>query len=392
MKLLVFTENYARGGGNRYMVDLVNAIARDFSQVVFMSNPGGIYPEDLARMEVSWLPATAGIVTRASREARWQGRLGAALAKLLLTLLEPLFMLWNVLVLWRAFGREAPDRVMVCNGGYPGAQACLAAVIASRLLRRPAWLTIASMPAPRRRQMRWYENLLDNLVWRTCAKVVVNADAITASLLDLRGVAGNKVVVIRNGIEVRPPCQGRRDEEASLVIGCVARMDVMKGALLLLDSFVALAKAHPQVRLILAGEGDASAQLREKIASAGLADRVTMLGHFSGDVHELLASFDIFAFPSLWEGFPYSVVEAMRAGCTIVATRVGGIPEAISHEREGLLIDAGDGAGLLAALTRLVNDQALRRNLADGARWRFEQEFSLEKMHQHGHRVLMENL
>ncbi len=392
MKLLVFTENYARGGGNRYMVDLVNSIARNYSQVVFMSNPGGIYPEDLARMEVPWLQATAGIVTRASLEARWQGRLGKALAKLLLTLLEPLFMLWNVLVLWRAFGREVPDRVMVCNGGYPGAQACLAAVMAVRLLRCPAWLAIASMPAPRRRQMRWYETLLDNLVWRTCAKVVVNADAIKVSLLDLRGVAGYKVVVIRNGIEVRPPRQGRRDQEAPLVIGCVARMDVMKGALLLLDSFVALAKAHPQMRLILAGEGDASAQLREKIASAGLTDRVTMLGHFSGDVHELLVSFDIFAFPSLWEGLPYSVVEAMRAGCTIVATRVGGIPEAISHEREGLLIDAGDGASLFAALTRLVNDQALRRNLAEGARWRFEQEFSLEKMHQHGHRVLMGNL
>lgn len=390
LKLVVYTENYARGGGNRYMVDLINSIASEYSQIVFISNPEGIYSEDLARMQAPWRHSKVNIVTRVGLEVRWRNLFGVTLAKLLLSLLEPSFMLWNIMLLWRKLVREAPDRIIVCNGGYPGAQSCLGAVLASRLSRRPSWLTIASMPADRRWQLRWYESVLDWLVWRSCDRVVVNADAISASLVDLRGVIRNKVVVIRNGVEMLPPRLQGQNDSRSLVIGCVARMDAMKGVLILLEAFITLAKEHSQIRLILVGEGDASPQLRERIAKAGLADRVTMMGHFSGNVHELLLTFNIFAFPSLWEGLPYSVVEAMRAGCSIVATRVGGVPEAIRHEYEGLLINAGDGDDLLAALNRLVNDLVLRDTLADGARRRFEQEFSIERMHQHGRQVLLE--
>ena len=118
-------------------------------------------------------------------------------------------------------------------------------------------------------------------------------------------------------------------------------MDVAKGALLLFDAFAHLAKRHPGLRLVLAGHGDASAELARRTEALGLQNQVQLLGHYDGGIDLLLTTFDLYVFPSLLEGFPYSIIESMRAGRTIIATNVGGIPEAIMDGKDGLLIEPG---------------------------------------------------
>jgi glycosyltransferase involved in cell wall biosynthesis len=192
-----------------------------------------------------------------------------------------------------------------------------------------------------------------------------------------------KIVLVHNGLEERVPSKGFAKLDGGLIIGCIARMDVAKGVLVLLDAFEELAASRPGLRLVLAGQGDASKELAKRVKALGLEGRVDLLGHFDGNVDTLIRTFDIFVFPSFWEGgLPFSVIEAMRAPTAIVMTTVGGIPEVINNEEEGLLVPPGSSDALVTAISRLLDDSVLRQQLSRNARFKYETSFSLEKMQQ----------
>lgn len=365
------------------MTDLVNGIAENYEEVFIASNRGGLYPEDARRLKRLFTPRVVVFVTRsllANFIRAWPLWIRNAIA-VPLVILEPLFFISNVALFCLLLRRLKPSRVLSCNGGYPAAAACLAMVVAARLSRVRVALSIVSVPAGRRLFLRLYEKFIDRLVWRAVELVIVNAQAIADSLRVIRDMPPGKLAVIYNGLEEKSGLTSSGKDDSSLVIGCIARMDVAKGALVLFDAFAALAKLRPNIRLALAGHGDASAELVRRTESLGLQGRVEMLGHYEGDVDALLSTFDLYVFPSLWEGFPYSIVEAMRAGATIVATHVGGIPEAITDGKEGLLVEPGSRDAIVAALERLLDDPHLRRFLGRNARFKYEDSLSLDKMH-----------
>ena len=382
-KLLVFTEVYNPGGGNRYMTDLVNGISKNYEEVHIATNRGGFYPEDAQRLKRPFASRSVGFVTRSllgNYIRAWPLPIRNAIASPLV-LLEPLFFLFNVALFCLLLRRLKPARVLSCNGGYPAAAACLAMVVAARLSGLPVALSIVSVPTARRPFLRLYEKFIDRLVWRAVDLVIVNAQAIADFLRAIRDMPPGKVAVIYNGLEEKSGLVSSGKGGGRVVIGCIARMDVAKGALVLFDAFAALARLRPDLRLVLAGHGDASVELARRTESLGLQGRVEMLGHYEGDVDALLSTFDLYVFPSLWEGFPYSIIEAMRAGALIVATRVGGIPEAIMDGKEGLLVEPGSRDAIVDALQRLLDDPDLRRSLGCHARLKYENSLSLDKMH-----------
>jgi len=384
-RLLVFTENYARGGGNRYLIDLVNSIEGGYDEIIIASNRGGIFPEDVQRLQKPVTLWPVSFITRAST-GNFLRFIPSAARRIILSpliLLEPLFFLGNIIVFVFLLQRVKPSCVVSCNGGYPAAQASLAMVVAARILRLPVALSIVSMPGPRRWFLQPYEKFVDKLVWQSVAVVIVNAKAIASALHELRGMPLARAEVVYNGLEDRPTkvIASKTHDEGCLVIGCIARMDAAKGCLFLFEAFACLARKHPELRLVLAGQGDASGELFRRTQVLGLQDRVQLLGHYTGDVCVLLDTFDIYVFPSLWEGFPYSLVESMRAGCAIVATSVGGIPEAITDGIEGVLISPGVTAEMAAAIERLLAEPEMRLTLGRNARLRYERELALDKMH-----------
>jgi glycosyltransferase involved in cell wall biosynthesis len=389
-RLLVFTENYARGGGNRYMIDLVNAVAEDFDEVILAANPGGLFAEDLARLA---RPAahrkivffTRVSLTLAMRDCASFIRRGVNFS---LLLLEPLLFLINVLAFVALLLRLRPTQVLSCNGGYPAAQACLAMAVSSKLVGIPITLSIVSMPTARRAHRRLYEKTIDHLIWWAVTVVIVNAEATAAALATLRDMPAGHATVLYNGLEDHSVSRVVDDSGQRFIIGCVARLDALKGVLFLLDAFAVLAPERPALHLVMAGEGDASAELVRRVAAFGLQDRVHFLGHYTGDVTALISTFDVYVFPSLWEGFPYSIVEAMRSGCAIVATSVGGIPEAITSGQHGLLVRPGSVEEIFAALECLIDTPDLRHRLASNARLKFEADLSLRKMHLRARSVL----
>ena len=378
-RLLVFTENYLRGGGNRYCVDLVNALAGAFDEVVLLANAGGLFDVDRARLDARVVVESAAFVTRsrARHALRALPRVARAPALALLSLADPLLMRLNVWLLAREIRRRAPDLVVSCNGGYPAARATLAMVLAAERCGVPAALSIVSVPTPRRRFLDRYDRGVDRAVWRAVQLVVVNARAIAEGLTAQHEMPPELARVVHNGLPDAPMVAG---DTTTPTIGFVARLDRAKGVLVLVEAFRLLATRWPAARLRLVGQGDASDAVLARVRELGLAHRVDAAGYVAGNIEALLGTFRVYAFPSFHEGLPYSILEAMRAGCPIVSTAVGGIPEVLDDGRDALLVAPGDAAALAAAIERLLGDDDRSRMLGRAARSRFERELRLEQV------------
>jgi glycosyltransferase involved in cell wall biosynthesis len=159
-----------------------------------------------------------------------------------------------------------------------------------------------------------------------------------------------------------------------VVLTC-ARLDPQKGHLTLLRAAAEL----PDTIFAIAGEGPDRPRLELAAAALGIADRVRFLG-FRVDIPELLAATDVFALPSLYEGSPLAVLEAMAAGVPVVSSRIGGTDELIEDGDSGLLVRPADHLALATALRRLLGDEVLRRSLSQHGRERVAREFAASPM------------
>jgi glycosyltransferase involved in cell wall biosynthesis len=265
---------------------------------------------------------------------------------------------------------------------------------AARLIGKPAVITIHSAQyvslALRRR-------LALSLAARSSrAMVAVSSD--TARTLEQRlWLRSGAVTTIHNGIIERPgrsdgvrDAIGARPDEILLL--AVGNLYPVKGHPVLLDALQRLQDAAPaRWRLVVAGRGRNKAALEERAAALGLRELVHFLGH-RDDVPDLLAAADVFVMPSLREGLPLAILEAMFAGKAIVASGVGGIPEAITSGEHGILVEPGDPAALSEALRALLSDPAVRLRLGDAARRRAQAEFRVGEMADRYERIYRESV
>jgi glycosyltransferase involved in cell wall biosynthesis len=157
--------------------------------------------------------------------------------------------------------------------------------------------------------------------------------------------------------------RARQDAAAAPRVLFVGWLDREKGITELLHACRELA-AQRQFTLHLAGEGNLSAEARAFVAAHGLGERVQFCGWLGEPgLREQYARADIFVLPSWSEGLPNAMIEAMAAGLAVVATEVGNIPDTLQNETSALLVPPRDAAALRAALQRLIDDAALRREL-----------------------------
>ncbi|MBP2647192.1 MAG: glycosyl transferase group 1 [Gemmatimonadetes bacterium] len=229
---------------------------------------------------------------------------------------------------------------------------------------------------------RWQRRLALRLAFASSRAVVAVSRATHAHLVRTLRMTPSSVRTIPNGIAFTAGTRGTVRTEFGLSDGDVLVLAVgnlvpRKGHIHLLRAL-----AVQDVRnwhVAIAGRGDEEQRLRAFAVEAGIADRVHLLGH-RGDIPDLLAAADVYAMPSLWEGLPMALLEAMFAGKAIVASRASGIPEAIDEGKEGLLADPGDEVQLATTLGRLLGDANLRNRLGTAARARAERDFSAAVM------------
>jgi glycosyltransferase involved in cell wall biosynthesis len=162
------------------------------------------------------------------------------------------------------------------------------------------------------------------------------------------------------------------------VVGNVARLVPQKGHLILLDAASLVLERRPDARFVIAGDGELRETLEDTALRLGIAEHVELCGHVD-DVPSLLATFDVFAFPSLFEGLCLAVIEAQAAGVPVVATPVGGIRETVVDGVTGMLVPVGDPRALANAIVRLLDRPEEAARLAGEARRRATR-YSLEAM------------
>lgn len=166
-------------------------------------------------------------------------------------------------------------------------------------------------------------------------------------------------------------------EGRTLITHC--RLDAQKGLDLLLPAFAAIAPSHPEWTLVIHGEGPERTRLERLVRELGLGDRVAMAG-FTDDVDAALRQADLFVLPSRFEAFPNSLCEAMANGLPAVAFDCGEAVRTIVRDGvDGVLVPAGDIAALGRALSRLMDDGALRHRMAARAR-EVAERFSIESV------------
>ena len=231
-------------------------------------------------------------------------------------------------------------------------------VIASR-----RWLDEAPRPGLLR---------LNRWSFRLAHRVLANSSLTARLLVDQEHVPASRVVELPNFLEERAFHQVTAEVRSArrrswgvppraFVIGAVARLVSVKNHGVLLQ---ALAHLGQEVHLVLIGEG----QLRPALEELARKLQVDARVHFTGQLLEpanLHQFFDVSVLASRSEGFPNSVIEPLAAGCPVVATPVGGVPEVIVHRRTGLLVPVGEADALAASLEELRRDGDLRGRLSE---------------------------
>jgi glycosyltransferase involved in cell wall biosynthesis len=196
-----------------------------------------------------------------------------------------------------------------------------------------------------------------------------------ASQLKEAGIAENKIYTIANGIDIdrftgaEPAWFAPETSQPGRTIGIVARLDLQKGFEYLLEAFAGITNSHPDARLVIVGEGPDEPAIASIVDRLNLRSKIVFAGQ-RGDMANVYAACDIFVLPSLNEGLPMTVLEAMAAARPVIASNVGAIPTVVRNGETGLLVEPRDVAGLKAALDLLLGDPALSSRLAsNGHDW-----------------------
>jgi len=234
---------------------------------------------------------------------------------------------------------------------------------------------------------RWRNNIIRS-VYGLSTHVIVNSASIRDLLVARDGLPSEMIRVIHNGVDVERFILARPDkrrlfpsvESRSKLIAVVANMySPVKGHDSLIAAASSVCRDDSDTIFVLIGDGRERPTLEQQVKRAGLEKYFLFLGSRT-DIPELLACCDISVLPSESEGLPNAVLEAMAAGLPVVATSVGGVPEIIEHEVNGLLVPPQDAVALSAEILRLLRENDLRQRIAQAGRERVLTRFSFTRL------------
>jgi glycosyltransferase involved in cell wall biosynthesis len=244
----------------------------------------------------------------------------------------------------------------------------------------------------------WREKLHAWMVNHNIAHRIVAVSKLTRQKLVEEGIQAGRIVTIPNGItpvrverldkpRVRNEAGIGADDPFLLAVG---RLVYSKAHEVLIAAMPAVLKKFPNTKVGICGDGILRPQLEEQIQSLGLSDSVKLLGH-SDQVSNFLASADVFVMPSLWEGLPIALLEAMSAGLPVIATKVEGVEELITEGEHGLLVPTGNATALTEAILKLLANPQLCRKMGAASQAKVLVFYTADQMCER-YLELMENL
>ncbi len=231
------------------------------------------------------------------------------------------------------------------------------------------------------RAERWLSHRLE--------RYVTVSDELAGEVHRHQLIPSDRIAVIPNGVEDLPPPNGAAisclrerlmGKRPGVVVGTTARLVWEKGLDVLIRAWARLKSLHIGATLIVAGEGPERPNLERLILELGVEDSVLLVGTVA-DVASFYRMVDVFVLSSVSEGLPMAILEAMAAGRKIVATQVGGIPEALGNGEAGVLVPPSDEQALSLAIASMFQSPNGRESvLAENARARYEQRFTARVM------------
>jgi glycosyltransferase involved in cell wall biosynthesis len=280
----------------------------------------------------------------------------------------------------RELRRERPS-VFHAHLNWP--MACKFGLLAAALARIPAVVATEQLFVEYRFPLKSLVYVLQQVIASGVDRYIAVSHYVARRLCKTFAFSSPKLCVVPNSVFVAPYIRPVNAELRAKLIGTiarpfiltVARLDKQKGLNYLLEA----AALVPEAMFIVAGEGPERPALEVHTRALSLNNRVVFLG-YRADIDDLLASCDLFVLPSLFEGLPLSVLEAMAAGKPVVATAIGGTDETIIHGETGLLVPPANPAALASAIRALLADPILSRRLGMAGRARVHQQFSAQNM------------
>lgn len=282
--------------------------------------------------------------------------------------------------------REEGFQIIHCHG----ARANLTGAILRRKVRVPIVTTVHSdyrLDYLGRPLHRLTYGTINTIALRMFDYHIGVSDAM-AQLLISRGFDPQTMFAIYNGIDFTPvtPKLGREDylrsvglevQDDTVVFGIAARLDPVKDMPTLIRGFSIAVKDHPNIRLLIAGEGE-QRQMLEALAAQTCPQGTVVFAGWVTDMDSFYHALDVNTLTSISETFPYAITEGARMRCATIASNVGGIPYIIEHGVTGLLFEPQNAEALGACMTRLAESRAMREQLGENLYEKASHEFSID--------------
>jgi len=218
------------------------------------------------------------------------------------------------------------------------------------------------------------------------SNIIMVSDAIKEDYVGL-GVKPEKILTIPLGIDIErysknEEARGRlRGEfgidDKTVLIGTVSRAEPVKGLRYLVEAMPQVIRRVPGVMVLVVGGGSQLDDLKKTAIELGIHDHVIFEG-IREDIPEILSAIDIFVLPSISEGMPLALLEAMASGKPVIGSKVGGIPELIEDGLTGYLVPPGDPNRLAGSIVKLSVDHELMRSMGREARRKVEEKYNVK--------------
>ena len=255
-----------------------------------------------------------------------------------------------------------------------------------------SWLTgvplVATVHGRNYYSDRARRRVMCRLVGAFAGRLVTVSEANKRFLAERVGISPRRIQVIPNGVPFDDSAstatlstlrQSLGIDQHHRVVGTVGSLYPVKGHKYFIDAAASILGRFPQTVFVIVGQGGLREELEAQAARLGIAKQLRFLGHRE-DVHDLLSIYDVFVLPSLSEGMPLALLEAMAAGLPAIATGVGGVTEVLEDRKTGLLVPPGDSGALADNIIAVLRNPPLAKELGEAARHMAASRYSLPGM------------
>ena len=397
-KILFIITQSEIGGAQKYVLEIAAHLDRNKYEIVVAAGPDGKW-ELLKRLEKS------GVKTK----KLW----------FLKRKINPIFDILGLLEIYLFIKRENPD-ILHLNSSKAGILGSLAAWLSAKLEKssssnsRRFLLYSRSLIIYRiggwafNDPIPWWQKIIYILVEKLSSQwkdiIIVNSESDKKIALKYRICPEEKIKVIYNGIDadkidflpkekairiliknyklqITNYKQNTKHKAQTIVIGTIANFYKTKGLEYLIETarVINIKYQISNIKYIIIGDGSQKSKLENLIKKYRLENYLFLVGQIP-EASKYLKAFDIFILPSVKEGMPWTILEAMAAGLPIIATNVGGVPETIENGKNGVLVEPKNAKELAKAILKLIKNKSLGNSLAKRAKQTVEEKFGLEKM------------